>query len=94
MEDKLAAAGMRFYRRMLRVSWKEVVTNDEILNRIRTKRLLVDAIRGRQWRLIGHVFREEDGTERHIIETLMEGRRSRGRLRIAFLDRMKKRANA
>ena len=77
MEGKLVAAEMWFYRRMLRVSWKEMVTNEEILNRMRTKRLLVDTIRGRQWKLIGHVLREEDEIERHIIETRMEGERAR-----------------
>ena len=94
MEDKLAAAEMWFYRRMLMVSWKEMVTNKEILNRMRTKRLLVDTIRGRQWKFIGRVVREEDGIERHITETPMEGKRARGRQRIAFLDRMSKRENA
>ena len=78
---------------MRRVSWEEAVTNEEILNRMRTKRLLVDTIRGRQWKFIGHVIRE-DGIERHIIETPMEGTRARGRQRIAFLDWMRKRANA
>ena len=94
MEEKFAAAEMWFYRRMLRVSWKEVVTNEDILNRMRTKRLLVDTIRGRQWKFIGHILREEDRIERHIIETPMEGKRTRGRQRITFLDWMRKRANA
>ena len=61
---------------------------------MRTKRLLVDNIRGRQWKFIRHVLKEEDGIERHVIETPMEGKRARGRQRIAFLDWMRKRANA
>ena len=69
---------MWFYRRMLRVSWKVMVTNEEILNRMRTKRLLVDNIRGRQWKFIRHVLKEEDGIERHVIETPMTGKRARG----------------
>ena len=60
---------------------------------MRTKRLLVDTIRSRQLKFIGHVLREEDGIERHIIETPMEGKTARGRQRIAFLDWMRKRAN-
>ena len=55
---------------------------------------LADAIRGRQWKFIRHVLREEDGIERHVIETPMEGKRARGRQRIAFLDWTRKRANA
>ena len=55
---------------------------------------LFDTIRGRQWKFIGHLLREEDGIERHIIETPMEGKRARGRQKIAFLDWMRKRANA
>ena len=69
-------------------------TNEEILNRMRTKRLLVDTIRSRQWKFIGRVLREEDGIERQIIETPMEGKRAKGRQRIAFLDWMRKSANA
>ena len=55
---------------------------------------MVDTIRSRQWKFTGHVLREGDGIERHIIETLMQGKRARGRQRIAFLDWMRKRANA
>ena len=37
MEDKLAGAEMLFYRRMQRVLLKEMVTDEEMLNRMRTK---------------------------------------------------------
>ena len=45
MEDKLAAAEMWFYRRMLRVSWKEGVTNEKsfrfIFERFPVRKLVV-----------------------------------------------------
>ena len=54
----------------------------------------VDTIRSRRWKFIGHVLREKDGKEHHIIETPMERKRARRKQRIAFLDWMRKRANA
>ena len=38
MERKLEATEMWFHRRMLHISWKDHVTNDEVLRRGRTER--------------------------------------------------------
>ena len=40
-----------------------------------------------------YVLREDDGVERHIIETERDGKRARERQRIAMLDWMRRRAN-
>ena len=48
------AAEMWFYRRMLKVSWTQRITNEEILNRVLYPVRLLDVIRGRQLKFLGH----------------------------------------
>ena len=93
MEKRLEAAEMWLYRRMLAISWVRKVTNEEVLMKMRTERQLLATIRERQWRFAGHVLREQEGIERHIIETELEGRRARGRQRMKLFDWMKNRLN-
>ncbi|ROT60779.1 endonuclease-reverse transcriptase [Penaeus vannamei] len=91
MEGRLEAAEMWFYRRRLRTSWKQKVTKEEVLKKMKTKRLLIDTIKKRQWIFIGHLLREDQGMERHIIETELGGKRAKGRQRMKMLDWMKNR---
>ena len=48
MKKRLDALEMWFLRRMLRVSWRDHVTNDEVLRRAQTNRTLLRTIRPRQ----------------------------------------------
>ena len=45
---------MWFHRRMLHISWKDHVTNDEVLRRGRTERKLMNRIRAGQMSFLGH----------------------------------------
>ena len=47
-KTKLEATEMWFHRRMLHISWKDHVTNDEVLRRGRTERKLMNRIRAGQ----------------------------------------------
>ena len=58
MEKRLEPAEMRFYRKMLRISWVQKVTNMAVLKKM--KRPLMDTIRERQWRQRGSVVRVGD----------------------------------
>ena len=58
-ENKILAAEMWFLRRMLRVSFKEHKTNDQVLCEANTSRKLFNKIKQRQCRFIGHVMRRE-----------------------------------
>lgn len=49
---------MWFYRRKLRLSWKENVVNEEVLSRVRRERLLLDIVRDRHWKSVGNVLGE------------------------------------
>ena len=59
MRNKLKAAEMWFYRRMLNVSWMDRVTNEEVLARVGRQRALLRELRGRQMNFLGHVIRSE-----------------------------------
>ena len=61
--------------------------NEDALQKVKTKRK--NTIRERQWRFVGHILREEDGTEKQCIETEMKRNRARGRQRMKMLDWMK-----
>ena len=76
---------MWFYRRMLRISWRDRVTNENVLARIGTQRSLIREIRKRQMNFLGHVIRSEK-IEHLCLTGRIEGRRARGRQRVKYLD--------
>ena len=57
-EDRLRATEMFFSRRMLRFSWTDFVTNEEVLTRAVTHRTLINNIRKRQCEFFGHILRK------------------------------------
>ena len=93
MQKHLKAAEMWFYRRILRISWTERMTNEEVLRKMGTERLLLDINRERQWRFVSHLLREDSGMERHVIVTELDGKSAKGRPRMKMLDWMKRRLN-
>ena len=70
--------------RILRISWSEHVTSEEVLRKMGTKRKLLVTIRKRQLGFLGRVMRKE-GLENWTITGRIEGKRSRGRQRLAYL---------
>ena len=85
MKNKLRAAEMWFYRRMLRISWRDRVTNEDVMARLGVQRSLVKEIRKRQLNFIGHIIRREK-IEHLCLTGRIEGRRSRGRQRTKYMD--------
>ena len=85
MEKRISAAELWFYRRMLKVSWTKHVTNEEILKRVGNPDRLMDVIRDRQLRFLGHVIRQ-DGVEKLALTGKIEGKRDRGRQRLKYID--------
>ena len=84
-KKNLEAAEMWFYRRMVRISWKEKRTNESILEETNQERSLINTIRKRQLKFLGHICRHK-GLEFLSLTGKIEGTRSRGRQRITFLD--------
>ena len=67
------------------MSWRDHVTNDEVLRRAQTNRTLLRTIRARQIKFLGHVIRE-DGLEKIFLQGMVHGKRARGRQRVKYLD--------
>ena len=77
-EKRIDAFEMWAYRRVLRVSWRERKTNQEILEMIGSNMMLRKSIAIRKMRMFGHVIRQ-DGLEKSIWTGNVEGRRKQGR---------------
>ena len=84
MEARLQAAEMWFYRRMLKVSWVEKVSNAEVLRRAGVQQDLVLKVIHRQISFIGHVLRKGQ-LEEAALTGRIEGKRARGRKEVRCL---------
>ena len=83
----LEAFEMWIWRRMLKISWRDHKTNEEVLRMVEEERTLITTIR-RQKTWIGHILRG-NGLLKDIMEGKFEGRRPRGRKRKSMLDDLK-----
>ena len=75
---------MWFYRRILRISYKDHITNEEVLTRMFTRRNLMYRVRKQQLEFLGHVMRK-NSLENIIVTGKIEGKRSRGRRRLTYI---------
>ena len=82
---KLEATEMWFIRRMLRISWMEKRSNESVLKEANLERTLLKTIRQRQLQFLGHIYRNR-GLEHLAITGKIEGKRSRGRQRVTFVN--------
>ena len=89
MERKIEATELWLYRRMLKISWTERVSNEIVLQRAGARREMVKKIRQRQLRFLGHVMRLEQ-LESVCVTGKVEGRRGRGRPRMKLVDSLAK----
>ena len=87
MQEKLEAAEMWLWRRILKIPWTARRTNAEVLRQMGTERELMMTIRKRQMRFLGHVMRRNE-MESVVLTGMVEGRRARGRQREKFMDGM------
>ena len=89
MEKKIAAFEMWCYRRILRISWKEKKTNDEVLQMLGMTRCLLKIIMTRQLRYFGHIVRH-NSMQHDILDGRIPGRRARGRQRLKWSDNFRR----
>ena len=61
---------------MLKISWSQKVTNQEVLNMVHEERNMISSIHQRKHNWIRHVLRH-DGMLNRIIEGRIEGKRGR-----------------
>ena len=79
-EDKIEALEMWCYRRMMRISYRDHITNEEVLEKVKEKRKLLKDIKSRKLQYFGHIIRAE-GFQKQILEGKINGRKKRGRPR-------------
>ena len=90
MEKKLDACENNWLRRILRISYKEHKTNEEIRQRTRQP-LVSTVIRKKRLKWLGHTLRMEDKRlPKRIYNYKPEGKRRPGRQRTRWKDRVEK----
>lgn len=83
---KLEAFEMWCYRRILKISWTDKVTNIKVLERMKKELEIIHTIKRRKLEYLGHVTRgERYGLLQLIIQGKILGRRNIGRRRISWL---------
>ncbi|GFS21909.1 endonuclease-reverse transcriptase [Elysia marginata] len=92
LKKKIEAAEMWFIRRILKVSWKDKKTNDEVLDMANTGRSLNSTIRRRHMKFTGHIYRAR-GIEHLAMTGKINGKKSRGRQRTTYVDSLNTWAN-
>ena len=60
-------------------------TNEEVLQLARVQRSLIETIRIRQMKFLGHISRK-DGLEKLVLCGKIKGKRCRGRQRTKYID--------
>ena len=76
---RITSFEMKCFRKILRISWMEKVTNKEVLSRLDMKTtMLLQKAKTLKLKYFGHIKRYET-LERHILETRIDGRRGRGK---------------
>ncbi|GFR57495.1 endonuclease-reverse transcriptase [Elysia marginata] len=97
---RIEAAEMWFLRRILKISWAERTSNEEVLRRAGIKKEAVHIVRKRQLSFVGHIYiYRKDDLERlaltgrvqgkrdrvTFLQSLNQGKRDSGRQRVTFL---------
>ena len=70
---------------MMKVSWTEHKANEEVLQMVDAEREMMDILRSRQKRWLGHILRH-DSLLRATLEGRIQGKKGCGRPRTMFLD--------
>mgnify|MGYP003513168074 FL=1 len=77
---RLLAFEMKCYRRIMRVSWRDKVTNDSIRRYLSREHTIIETFKRRKLQLFGHICRMDD---RRLLKSIMlgtvDGSRPRGR---------------
>ena len=83
--EKIEVFEMWCWRRLLKISWMERISNEEVLRRMDCERELMVNVRVQQMRFLGHVMRREE-LENLSLTGRIPGSRARGRQREKYMD--------
>ena len=90
LEEKINAFEMWVYRRMLRISWRDHISNIDVLSQMNTQQSLLPSIKKRKLLYFAHVMRNDKYRLLHlVIQGRIEGRRTRGRRRTSWLKNLR-----
>ena len=85
--NRLQAVEMLIWMRMMKVSWKERKTNEDILSMVQKEKSMVSSIRKKQKSWIDHILRG-NSLMKNSLEGRMKGKKIASRLRWMLLDGM------
>ena len=92
--NKINAFQCWVYRRVLKIGWKDKVSNKEVLERMEIKMRLLSSIAKRKTAFFGHICRGSSGMDMlKILEGRLDDIRSRGAQRRRWTDDVKDRFN-
>ena len=74
---------------MLRISWKEHKSNEEVLNMMKTSLKLMKIIKRRKCEYFGNIIRRPNKIQRLLLEARTDRRRGRGRPKTMWMDNIK-----
>ena len=83
--DRLQALEMWIWRGLEKISWRDRVSNEDVLTRVDERRSLMRIIWQRKKNWIGHVLRG-DGLLKDVLEGRMLGKKRKGRPRTKMLE--------
>jgi hypothetical protein len=79
-KKKLLGFEMKCYRRVLRITWRDMIRNEDIRKRISKEKTIIDTIKKRKLGLFGHISRMDDNRLiKHAVFAKMNGKSRRGR---------------
>jgi len=85
LEGNIGAFEMQCYRRSMRISYTEHVTNDEVLQRVGQGRVLMGQVKSRKLEYFGHVSRH-NSLEKDIMLRFMPGTKRQGGQKRQWID--------
>ena len=78
LKEKVNAMEMWCYRRILKISWKEMICNEKVLDMIGKRKSLPKDLIKRKMRFAGHIMRGSSGfLPRLVLEGMIEGKRDK-----------------
>ena len=83
--DRLQALEMWLWRGIEKISWRDRVSNQDVLIKVDERRCLMRTIWQRKKNWIGHVLRGS-GLLKDVLEGRMLGKKRRGRPRVKMID--------
>ena len=86
-DRKVLALQMKCCRSILRISWKDMIRNQDIRKTMAREETIIDTIKKRKIRLFGHICRMNDNRLiKHTIVAKIDGKPRKGRPSREWLD--------